>query len=111
MSKINWDKISEANLLILKLNEISHFKFLNNGLETESEIFDDKTKKLKKITKYIFEVSDFKDNDTKELSIIQSRLMNKLKIYQPLKNKEFKIRKKQIGITEYDIDFDVEFIK
>lgn len=111
MPKIDWNKIQESNALILKDNEPIRVRFLDNGLTESMEIFDKKTEKLKTIDKYSFDVLDLTDNTEKELSIIQTTLMTKLKYFIPLKDKEIIINRFRTGISEFDIDYKVSLIE
>lgn len=108
MSEINWDDIQESNILVLKENDTIDIIFLDNGIKTTTKIFDKRTNKEKTIPIYVFSVSDVKDNnEVKEFSIIQTTLMTKLKDYLPLMEKHLSIHKKRIGLTEFDIDYDI----
>lgn len=111
MPKINWSEIQESNALILKENEPIRIRFLNNGNKEPYEIFDKKTEKLKTITKYSFDVLNLNDNTEKELSIIQTTLMTKLKEFIPLKDKEITINRFRTGISEFDIDYKISLIE
>lgn len=111
MTKINWNEIQESNALILKDNEPIKVTFLNNGIQEPYEIFDNRTQKLKTITKYSFDVLDLLDNTEKELSIIQATLMTKLKEFNPLKDKSMTINRFRTGMTEFDIDYKVAIIE
>jgi hypothetical protein len=111
MPKINWNEIEVSNAIILKENEIIRVKFLDNGTMDDYEIFDNTTEKIKVITKYSFSVIDLSNNQERELSIIQSRLMNLLKEYQPLKDKSLNINKFRTGMEIFDIDFKVSLIE
>jgi len=111
MEKIDWDSIQEKNVLVLNFNERHPLTFLDNGKPDKTEIIDDKTKQVKKVDCYIFKVKDLIDNIEKELSVIQTRLMLKLKEHLPLKNKSFEITKVQFGRTKFDVDFEVSLTK
>ena len=111
MPKIDWKKIQESNALILKDNEPIRVRFLNEGFTESMEIFDKKTEKFKTIDKYSFEVLDLSDNTEKELSVIQMTLMNKIKLFIPLKDKELAINRFRTGITEFDIDYKISLIE
>lgn len=109
--KINWDDITESDILILKENEPISVKFLNNGMIDETEVLDKKTDKMKIINKYVFKVIDTTDNEEKEFSTLANRLMTKLKQFNPLIDKVLLINKFKTGPDVFDVDFEVSQIK
>ena len=107
-----WDEIQETNVLVLKENDTIDIMFLDEGKKDSTIIFDKRLDKDKEIPKYVFNVSDLKDNgQVKEFSIIQMTLMNQLKEYLPLSEKHFNIHKKRVGLSEFDIEYDVLLIE
>lgn len=109
--KINWDDISESDILILKENEPISVQFLDDGMIDETEVLDKKTDKMKKINKYVFRVIDTTDNEEKEFSTLANRLMTKLKEFNPLTDKIMLINKFKTGSDVFDVDFEVSLIK
>lgn len=106
MPKIDWNSISESNVLILKENETAQVKFLDEGSHETTEITDKATNELKTIDKYVFKVVDLSDNKKKELSTLSNRFMVVLKsLKPPFKDRSFNINKFRFGADDYDIDF------
>lgn len=106
---IDWKTIEESNILVLKTGLTIRIKFLDNGVQDSTEIFNRQTKELDTVEKYIFQVLDLSDNKEKEFSLIGkgNRCMTKLKDYQPVKDKEFTINKFSFGKDEFDVDYNI----
>lgn len=112
MSKnIDWNKISESNILILKENETVQVKFLDNGKQESTDITDKTTGKTKEIDKFVFQIIDLSDGKAKELSTLANRLMIQLKAFKPLKDKSLNINKFRFGSDVFDVDFKISEIK
>jgi len=111
MPKIDWNKIEISNDLILKENESIRVAFLDNGNVDSYDITDKQTNQIKTIDKYSFKVINLNDNSEKDFSTLASGLINKLKPFNPLKDKSLSISKFRTGATDFDIDFKVELIE
>jgi len=103
LPKFDWETVQKSNEIILKIGKIIKIKFLNNDVDTDT--WKDKNEKEK--TKFIFDVLNMDTNQEKEFSTLSNPLMNDLKLYQPLKNKEFSIRKYRIGAEVFDVEYEV----
>jgi len=111
MVKIDWNKIEKSNDLILKEGNSIRIQFLDNGNQENYEIIDKQTNEKKTIDKYTFNVINLNDNTKKIFSTLASGLMNHLKSFTPLKDKQVIINKFRTGATNFDIDFKVELIE
>lgn len=112
MPKIDWNKVQESNILILKENEPIRVKFIDNGISAMETIIDKRTEKEKEVEKFVFEVQDLNDDNVeKEFSTLATRLKVLLKQYIPLKDKSLNINKFRTGADDFDIDFKVSLIE
>lgn len=105
--KIDYNKITESNILVLKTGNSIRVKFLDEGYLNETEITDKQTKEVKTIDKYIYNVIDLIDDKQKEFSTLATRFIVAIKPFLPITNKSFNIRKYQYGLTQFDIDFEI----
>jgi len=102
VDKFDWNSIQESNEVFLKEGKIVKLKFLNNEVKPDSVIINKKD-----TDKFSFDVLNMDTNQEKVLGVISNPLMNDLKQYKPLMNKEFSIRKYRVGATEFDIEYEV----
>lgn len=100
--KFDWNDIQESNEVFLKEGSIIKLRFLNNEVETDSVDINEKA-----TDKFSFDVINMDTNQAKILGVISNPLMNELKKYQPLENKELSIRKYRVGSTDFDIEYEV----
>lgn len=105
--KLDWDNITESDLLILKENDTISITFKDNGAIDDIDVYDEKTESTKTVDKYVFKVIDKADGKEKEFSTLANRLMNKLKEFKPLKDKTLVINKFRFGKATFDIDYKV----
>ena len=102
--KFDWNTIQKSTELILKEGNIIKIKFLNNDVDVDS--WKNETSGKEK-PKFNFDVLDMNLNKEKTFGILSNPLMNELKEYQPLMNKEFSIEKFRVGATEFDIEYRI----
>ena len=100
--QFDWNSIELSNEIFLSENKTVRIKFLDN--EVDSDTVDINGKET---DKYSFNVLNLLNKTERTLGIISNPLMNELKLYQPLQNKEFSIRKYRSGATEFDIEYEV----
>jgi hypothetical protein len=102
---IDYSKIKESNILILKSDKPIKVEFKDNGYESEQEIIDKQTNNKKTVPKYVYDVLDLNDNNKeKELSFLAKEFPITCQEFIPLKKKQFLIRRIE-GIDEFDIKF------
>lgn len=102
VKKFDWNTIQESNEVFLKEGSIIKLKFLDNEVEQDSVIINDK-----ETDKFNFDVLNMDTDKEKVLGVISNPLMNELKKHQPLANKELSIRKYRVGSTDFDIEYEV----
>lgn len=104
--KFDWNTIQKSIEIIHKEGTVIKIKFLDNNVDVDDwsnpNIENSKVK-----PRYTFNVLEINTNKEKTLGVISNPLMNDLKNYKPLENKEFSIRKYRIGQTEFDIEYEV----
>ena len=104
--KFDWNTIQKSTEIIHKEGTSIKIKFLDNNVVVDDwsnpNIENSKVK-----PRYTLNVLDINLNKEKTLGIISNPLMNDLKQYKPLMNKEFSIRKYRVGPTEIDIEYEV----
>ncbi len=105
--KIDYEKIVESEVLVLKTGNSIRVKFLDNGYLDTTEIIDKTTNEIKTIDKYTYSVLDLSDNKQKEFSSLGTRFILRIKPFLPIPNKSFNIRKFQFGLTKFDIDYEI----
>jgi len=110
MVKKNLSKVEipDFNEIIHKEGKIIKLKFLSNDVDVnEWSNPNDLSEKPKVKTKYIFDVLNMDTNQEKLYGIISNPLMKDLQQYEPLKDKEFTIRKYRFGSELFDIEYEV----
>ena len=103
--EFNWNNIKESNELIISEGKTVRIRFLNNDVNTDKIDIKGKEK-----NKYIFDILNLFNQKEMEFGIISNPLMNELKKYQPLENKEFSIRKYRVGASEFDIEYELNHL-
>lgn len=106
VKKFDWNTIEKSTEIIHKENTTIRIKFLDNDVDV-GEWSNPNIENSKVKPRYIFNVLEMNLNKEKTLGIISNPLMNELKKYEPLENKEFSIRKYRFGATDFDIEYEV----
>ena len=104
--KFDWNTVQKSTELIHKEGTTIKIKFLDNDVDV-SEWTNPNIENSKPKPRYTFNVLNIDTNKEKTLGIISNPLMNEFKLYEPLMNKEFSIRKYRVGSTDFDIEYEV----